>query len=335
MPFALLILLIIFIISISVFIVKKANKHSYQQIDIENSTPMTTTASKEIELNQFPNAFQQIVLDIETQFFDIVSLNNADKIDRELWFNSKKLFYERLPEILNDYLALDDTVARNTIVDTQAQLTSYDIALNQLKSIMGYFHQVNTFSNKKHIQKILVNQRYLTSIYSELGMEKQIIPSLDFNQHTDIELNVQQQDYLNSDLIAGQNYLEDYCTLMPKISQSTIAEIGKLSITQIAVEDYLENELSKLNISSEYGLESLEVLLIEKIPSSLAKIKNNPNLDSPNIANIESKLFAQLTAIYHLLEQMLKILDKNIRLDIKLNQLQEVDGEIWGIVKQI
>ncbi len=125
--------------------------------------------------------------------------------------------------------------------------------------------------------------------------------------------------------------IKDYCTLPPKLKPKAIAEIGKFiylaSITQIAIQDYLQEKLSKLNISSEYGLESLEVLLIEKIPLNLAKIKDN--------ANTENQLFSQLTAIYHLLEQMLKILDKDIRLDIKLNQLQEVDGEIWAIVQKI
>ncbi len=161
MPFTFLIVLIIVIIAISVFIVKKTNKHNYQPITVKNTTPSTKKAKKEIELNQLPNAFQQIILDIETQFFQILSLNNADKIDRELWFNAKKLFYERLPEIVADYMALDDNFARNNIIDNKAQLTSYDIALNQLKSILGYFHQINSFNNKKHIQKILVNQGLL------------------------------------------------------------------------------------------------------------------------------------------------------------------------------
>ncbi len=327
MSLTFLIFLIIATVIICIIIAQKTNKNRQQAI--AHQPQAINKTSKKIALNTLPNAFQQIIVDIETQFSKIVSLHTADQIDSQLWLNAEKLFYQRLPEIIEDYMALEDIFARNTIIDHNSQLTSYDIALNQIKSIMGYFHQINSVSNNKHLQKILINQRYLTSLYAHAGVTDHLLDDIDVDQHNSIDFNTDQQDFLDSDYVVGQDYLDNYCTLIPDLTKADIAEIGKFvylaSITQIAVQDYLENELSKLNISSEYGLQSLEILLLKKIPKSLKKIKNNPD--------IKHNLFAQLTTIYQLLEQMMKVLDKNIRIDLKLNQLQDIDDEIWKVVK--
>lgn len=331
MPFALLITLIVLAFVIPMVLIAQSNKKSkHSDKHLPKNTPEKST-NKLINIHKLPNIFQQILIDIEQQFADIINIDATTVAGDEVYFGAKKIFYQRLPEIVENYLQLKPTYAKNHIIDNEKQLTTYDITLQQLKSILNYFHQINRFHNQKHIQTTLVNQRYLNAIYSQAGITHSSQSSVT-SLYTDANLQ-QSMDFAEADLSIGQQYLNDYCTYEIKLTEtkltpSFVAEIGQLvylaSITQVAVEQHLEYELSKLSISSEYGFESLEKLLVVKLPDELVKVNTHPQH--------KPALLVHFSTLKSLLENILSTLDKDIRLDIKLHQLQKIDDNIWQIV---
>ena len=93
-----------------------------------------------------------------------------DEITESQLFTLNKLIATRVPELITDYLSLDQHYAKTVIIDISQQNTSYDVVLSQLNSILDFSQKLNTQSQNGVVDKLLASRRYLDDVYKESGM---------------------------------------------------------------------------------------------------------------------------------------------------------------------
>lgn len=116
--------------------------------------------------DQVPKKFRDTMDDIGQQY----ESTHHDQITESQLFILNKLIVTRVPELISDYLSLDQNYAKTVIVDTDKQNTSYDIVLDQLNSILDFSQKLNTQSQSGVVDKLLASRRYLDDVYKESGM---------------------------------------------------------------------------------------------------------------------------------------------------------------------
>lgn len=115
---------------------------------------------------QVPNIFRAVMVDIGQQY----ESTHHEQITESQLFTLNKLIATRVPELLSDYLSLDQQYAKTVIIDTDKQNTSHDIVLEQLHSILDFSQKLNTQSQSGVVDKLLASRRYLDDVYKESGM---------------------------------------------------------------------------------------------------------------------------------------------------------------------
>ena len=115
---------------------------------------------------QVPKAFRATMDDIGQQY----ESTHHDEITESQLFTLNKLIATRVPELIADYLSLDQHYAKTMVIDSDRQNTSYDIVLEQLNSILDFSQKLNTQSQSGVVDKLLASRRYLDDVYKESGM---------------------------------------------------------------------------------------------------------------------------------------------------------------------
>ena len=115
---------------------------------------------------QVPQAFRATMDDIGQQYESI----HHDQITESQLFTLNKLIATRIPELITDYLSLDQNYARAVIIDNDKQNTSYDMVLGQLNLILDFSQKLNIQSQSGVVDKLLASRRYLDDVYKESGM---------------------------------------------------------------------------------------------------------------------------------------------------------------------
>ena len=117
-----------------------------------------------------PKAFRVTMDSIGQQY---ESTHHAQITESQL-FTLNKLITTRIPELITDYLSLDQHYAKTVIVDIDKQNSSYDIVLEQLNSILDFSQKLNTQSQSGVVNKLLASRRYLDDVYRESGKENDV-----------------------------------------------------------------------------------------------------------------------------------------------------------------
>ena len=115
---------------------------------------------------QVPKVFRATMDDIGQQY----ESTHHDEITESQLFTLNKLIATRVPELITDYLSLDQHYAKTVIIDRNQQNTSYDVVLSQLNSILDFSQKLNTQSQNGVVDKLLASRRYLDDVYKESGM---------------------------------------------------------------------------------------------------------------------------------------------------------------------
>ena len=115
---------------------------------------------------QVPKVFRATMDDIGQQYESI----HHDEITESQLFTLNKLIATRVPELITDYLSLDQHYAKTVIIDRNQQNTSYDVVLSQLNSILDFSQKLNSQSQNGVVDKLLASRRYLDDVYKESGM---------------------------------------------------------------------------------------------------------------------------------------------------------------------
>lgn len=115
---------------------------------------------------QVPKAFRATMDDIGQQY----ECTHHDQITESQLFTLNKLIATRIPELITDYLSLDQNYARTVIIDNDKQNTSYDMVLGQLNLILDFSQKLNIQSQSGVVDKLLASRRYLDDVYKESGM---------------------------------------------------------------------------------------------------------------------------------------------------------------------
>ena len=115
---------------------------------------------------QVPKTFRATMDDIGQQY----ESTHHDQITESQLFTLNKLIATRIPELIADYLSLDQDYAETVIIDTDKQNTSYDMVLAQLHLILDFSQKLNIQSQSGVVDKLLASRRYLDDVYQESGM---------------------------------------------------------------------------------------------------------------------------------------------------------------------
>ena len=115
---------------------------------------------------QVPKAFRATMDDIGQQY----ESTHHNQITESQLFTLNKLIATRIPELITDYLSLDQNYAKTVIIDNDKQNTSYDMVLGQLNLILDFSQKLNTQSQSGVVDKLLASRRYLDDVYKESGM---------------------------------------------------------------------------------------------------------------------------------------------------------------------
>ncbi|WP_440463848.1 hypothetical protein [Psychrobacter sp. ASPA161_6] len=112
---------------------------------------------------QVPKTFRVTMDSIGQQY----ESTHHEQITESQLFTLNKLIATRVPELISDYLSLDQYYATTVIIDTDKQNTSYDIVLDQLNSILDFSQKLNIQSQSGVVDKLLASRRYLDDVYKE------------------------------------------------------------------------------------------------------------------------------------------------------------------------
>ncbi len=116
---------------------------------------------------QVPEAFRAVMDDIGQSYESI----HHEQITESQLFTLNKLIATRVPELIIDYLSLEQHYAKTVIIDNDRQNTSYDMVLDQLKSILDFSQKLSIQSQSGVVDKLLASRRYLDDVYKESGMK--------------------------------------------------------------------------------------------------------------------------------------------------------------------
>ena len=115
---------------------------------------------------QVPKTFRATMDDIGQQY----ESTHHEQITESQLFTLNKLIATRIPELIADYLSLDQHYAKTVIIDTDKQNTSYDMVLAQLHLILDFSQKLNIQSQSGVVDKLLASRRYLDDVYQESGI---------------------------------------------------------------------------------------------------------------------------------------------------------------------
>ncbi|OXL27116.1 hypothetical protein [Psychrobacter sp. DAB_AL32B] len=151
----------------------QANMASREKVNNEQSNELTvinfSAQHPFIRLlynEQVPKTFRATMDDIGQQY----ESTHHDQITESQLFTLNKLISTRVPELITDYLSLDQNYAKTVIIDNDKQNTSYDMVLGQLNLILDFSQKLNTQSQSGVVDKLLASRRYLDDVYKESGM---------------------------------------------------------------------------------------------------------------------------------------------------------------------
>ncbi|SLJ85458.1 hypothetical protein [Psychrobacter sp. DAB_AL43B] len=151
----------------------QANRASREKVNNEQSNELTvidfSAQHPFIRLlynEQVPKTFRATMDDIGQQY----ESTHHDQITESQLFTFNKLISTRVPELITDYLSLDQNYAKTVIIDNDKQNTSYDMVLGQLNLILDFSQKLNTQSQSGVVDKLLASRRYLDDVYKESGM---------------------------------------------------------------------------------------------------------------------------------------------------------------------
>lgn len=113
-----------------------------------------------------PKTFRSVMDDIGQQY----ESTHHEEITESQLFTLNKLITTRVPELIGDYLSLDQHYAKTVIIDTDKQNTSYGMVLDQLNSILDFTQKLNIQCQSGVVNKLLANRRYLDDVYKESGI---------------------------------------------------------------------------------------------------------------------------------------------------------------------
>lgn len=113
-----------------------------------------------------PESFRIVIDDIGQQY----ERTHHEQITNSQLFTLNKLVETRIPELVNDYLSLDQNYAKMVIIDADNKNTSFDIVLEQLHSILDFAQKLNTQSQSGVVDKLLASRTYLDGVYEDSGM---------------------------------------------------------------------------------------------------------------------------------------------------------------------
>lgn len=321
--FGLLAILSLIIILPVVFILRARKQAKLEPL------PATVSPAKTLNIDKLPNLFQQIICDIEAQFFQIEQKKQQNLLLNDNYFVAKQLFFVRLPQMLEDYLKLEPNYAKNHIIDEKNVLTSYLILQQQLKTILNIFYQINQSSNQLYLQNILVNQRYLHSIAEQTGSQ-----NIALTQHIQPSTAVIETVY-DSDYDTGLQYLLNYYQNSEQgFSKKLIKKLGELvyfaSITQMAVDEALGKALGKMAIKTDLELESLSYFLAYQLPIIL----QYPPVLHADLSHFEENLCGIFDKMLAIFSQILATLDTDLNTVDKLALVQNAHDDFAELIEQ-
>lgn len=70
----------------------------------------------------------------------------------------KKLIDERIPEILEKYISIDDEY-KKSLINTEGK-TPFDLMIGSLENILSYFKEINLSLNEEKVKELSVKERY-------------------------------------------------------------------------------------------------------------------------------------------------------------------------------
>ncbi|WP_230655842.1 hypothetical protein [Psychrobacter sp. I-STPA10] len=114
-----------------------------------------------------PQAFRLIMDEIGEQY----ESTHHEQLTESQLFTLNKLIDVRIPELINNYLQLDSNYANSIVINKKLNVTSYDIVMAQLQSILDFSKQLNMQSQSGVVDKLLASQIYLEQIYQDSGMK--------------------------------------------------------------------------------------------------------------------------------------------------------------------
>lgn len=113
-----------------------------------------------------PQTFRAIMDEIGQQY----ECTHHEQITESQLFTLNKLIATRIPELIGDYLSLDQNYAQTVIIDTDKAATSYTMVLEQLHSILDFAQKLNIQSQSGVVDKLLASRRYLDEVYQDSGL---------------------------------------------------------------------------------------------------------------------------------------------------------------------
>ncbi len=294
MSFPLLLLLLSLVVVIPVAFVIK-DKSRQQQLTHNNQHQRYITHKAQGELHKarpdlkisdtiqdyrnhpkLPISFRQLLGKIHEQYIELAAVQLAP----DQRFTVDKLLGTRLPEVLDDYLALEAQYAEETIIDTVHSLTSKDVTYGQLSNMLAFMQRVAADGQDQVASNILANRNYLQSVYGEFyqedggGVEGG-------NPATKAPKEDKHQEDLASDLTLyarGESYLQDCDDLVSiaKTAHEPLRETVSETINKSASEKRQQAPIEASQVSfiaaSQVSLKAHQQVLGASIVSELGQL---------------------------------------------------------------
>lgn len=102
------------------------------------------------EANNVLNEIYLIYKKLEHEKNNLIVLNEKHQI--------KKLIDERVPEILEKYISIDEEY-KKSLTNTEGK-TPFDLMISSLENILNYFKEINLSLNEEKVKELSVKERY-------------------------------------------------------------------------------------------------------------------------------------------------------------------------------
>lgn len=276
-------LLIIFSLAIIVplfFVLRsKRSNHSHENHVIPATSQQDSTPSfEDLFRYQLPEAFESILHDLANKHH---SLSQKDMLNERV-FTAKKLITVRVPELIYDYLKLDEHYAQTVIVDKAKQLTSQDLVLSQLQSIQHFIKKLDESGNADVVNNLLANRNYLQSIYQSNGLEAHT--ATQGMSYQTLLNETHQDDYIDY----GYEYLHDFYPNQDTPIDAIVYELGRV----VFLSDYAI-KLTYQGFGKQVTLEYVDLILCESIPSLMDTLYELGKSASNRHQLLAARLFVQ------------------------------------------
>lgn len=226
------------------------------KVDLHKSRPDLKIADTVVyyhNMSKMPADFRKLLDNIHNQYSHLATMSLAN----EQRFTLNKLVGTRLPEILEDYLALDSDFAKNTIIDKSQNLTSHAVTCGQLYSMSNFMQRVAEDGQADVANNILANRNYLKTVYGGFYQD---------------EIGIQTS--LKNDEGKAEN-LNDFDKLNIIDEMSSTEAFNSNNILN---NDVIVDEADKLYALGESYLEQSDDLAIEKTSTVLALAQHKVEL---------------------------------------------------------